>query len=242
MIWDALYIGKVIYASCKDLSGVSLKVYPLRIPQETAFPALTYSILSVDPEDTKDSRSLCDTVTFQINLFASTYTLVTSLAQLVREALDGLSGENSGVSVDYMRFESWIDDYDDEFLLFRKDMTFSCRVKNDASTNINASVLTALSVTNDYTWADAIPAGYLLESFVIEESAGSTGQISSGTTVSGTNIFSAQTITGGGLTIIETNKAFSLTAAQTIYFNDVGSGDNWNGMNCTIYAIMRKIN
>jgi hypothetical protein len=251
MIWDALYIGKVIYNACKNISGVSLRVYPLRIPQAVSLltdPALSYYIISVTPEDTKDSRSLCDTVVFQVSIFGSTYTLTTSIAQGVRDALDGLNGETSDISVDYMRFEGWADDYEDDTKLFSKHMEFSCRVKNDASTGTGyltfdvSSIVTALNLTDDYTWTSIIPAGYMLESVIAEESTGETGQLSCGTGAGITDVFQSQAVTGGGLTVIEVNKIFSTSSATTIYINHAGSGDDWNGMTLSVYGVLRKIN
>lgn len=258
MIWDALYIGKAIYAACKNISGVSLRVYPLRIPQEVDLmtsPALSYYITSVTPEDTKDSRSLCDTVVFQVSIFGSTYTLVTGIAQSVRDALDGLSGENSAVSIDYMRFEGWADEYENDTKLFHKAMEFSCRVKNDASSgtsypyNDNSNIISALNLTADYTWTNAIPTGYLIESFIFEESGGASGLLSCGTSVYGYELFTKVVISPNALTVVNIDKILSKTTAATIYIwqDKIFTGIalpppfDWTTQNITIYVMLRKI-
>ena len=247
MAWDALTIGKVIYDTCKNLSGLSLRVYPLRIPQGvdlSTYPAVTYQIQANQPEYVKDSRSLVDTVRFQISIFASTYTLTTGISALIREAMDGLSGETAGCSVDYIVVEDETDGFDDEQKIFIHDIDFSARIKNDSSQNINYSPVIALNVSDDYTWTNAIPAGFMVEYLAIEESTGNTGQISFGTTLEGTNIAQSEAVTGGGLTIIDriNQRAISLHNPTTIYINHAGVDDNWNGINITVYCIMRKIN
>jgi hypothetical protein len=248
MAWDALYIGKVIYDACKTVSGVNLNVYPLRIPQSVDLktqPAVVYHIVSNNGEDVKDSRSLVDTIRFQVSVWASSYTLATSTASLIREALDGLSGEVSGCSVDYMRFEDESDGYDDEYKIFEHVIDFSARVKNNASMGTQLEYPKVITgITGDYTWTDAVPAGYMVEYVLFEESAGETGQISIGTTAGTTNVMQSEAIAGGGLTVVDriNQRMISLHTATTLYINHAGDGDAWNDMNLTIYLVMRKIN
>ena len=147
-------------------------------PSQSTFQLLMPSAMVFLPSSSfvVVSRTLCDTVDFQVSIFGSTYTLVTSLAQGVRDALDGMTGETSDVSVDYMRFVNWTDDYEDDTKLFSKHMDFSCRIKNDPSTAAGyptpdgSNIITALNLTEDYTWSGIVPAGYLIESIIFEES------------------------------------------------------------------------
>jgi hypothetical protein len=243
MIWECLFVGKVIYSTVKDLSGVSSRVYPLRIPQAIDLKttnAISYYIISTKPEDTKDSRSLIDTVMVQVSIFSNVYNTANALAQLIREAMDGLSGEIAGTTVDSIRFTNEIDQYEDDVEVYHKIQEYDIRIKNEPSTNINAMTVVALSLTNDYAWADAIPAGYILEEMIFDETAGKTAQLSAGTSANGTNIFSQAGITEGALTVIKVDKAYSKTTAKTIYIHHSGDGDTWNGATITVYAILRK--
>jgi len=246
MAWDALYIGKVIYESCKNVSGLTLNVYPLRIPESvslTSQPSVVYRIISNSGEDLKDTRSIVDNIRFQVSVWASTYTLSSGIASLIRDSLDGLSGEVAGCSVDYMRFEDESDGYDDEFKLFEHTIDFSARIKNMGSGNINTEPAVALDVTDDYTWSGVIPSGWMVEYLVFEESTGNSGQLSCGTSSGATNVMRSEAITGGGITVISnlTQRISSMSSAITLYINHAGDGDTWNGMNLTVYCVMRKI-
>jgi hypothetical protein len=207
-------------------------------------PAVVYRIVSNSGEDVKDSRSVVDTIHFQVSVWANTYTLTTGIASLIREALDGLSGEVAGCSVDYMRFEDESDGYDDEYKVFEHSIDFSSRIKNDASMG---SIITypaiVPNITGDYTWTDVVPAGWMVEYLLFEESTGNTGQISIGTGAGETNVIQSEAIAGGGLTVIDriNERMISLATPITLYINHAGDGDAWNGMNLTVYCVMRKI-
>ena len=246
MSWDALYIGKVVYDATKQVSGVNLNVYPLRIPESVSLktqPAIVYHIVNNSGEDTKDGRSWVDTIRVQVQVWAASYTLATGLGSLVRESLDGLTGEVAGCSVDYMRFEDESDGYDDEYKLFAHTLDFTARVKNDASMGTTVTYpVVVTGITGDYVWTGAIPAGYIIEYVIFEEATGNTGQLSIGTSAGANNIIASEAITGGALTVIDRirDRALNLATPMNLYVH-AGDGDAWNGMNLTIYCVIRKI-
>jgi hypothetical protein len=243
MTWDALYIGKAIFTTLNGIEGISTRIYPLRIPQETPLgndAAISYYVISTSPEDVKDSRSLVDTVRIQVSIFAQSYATLNTIANLVRDALDGLTGEIGGCSVDSARFMDENELYEDEVNLYHIAQDYSIRVKNGSSINQNDMTSAVYTLTGDYTWTALIPAGYLIEYMIFDETSGNTAQISAGTTAGDNNVFSQEAITGGGLTVININKTFSKTAATTVYINHSQDGDGWNRATVNVWAQLRK--
>ena len=243
MTWDALFIGKVLYSQLNALEGISTRVYPMRIPQDidlTTQSAISYYVISTTPETVKDSRSVVDTVRIQVSIFSTSYSAVNTLAGLVREALDGLTGEIAGCSVDGCYYTDETDQYEDEHDVYHRAQDYLVRVKNGASINQNDMTSATYTKTDDFTWSAMIPAGYMIEYMIFDETSGNTGQLSAGTTAGDNNVFSQEAITGGALTVININKTFSKTSATTVYINSAQAGDGWNGMSVNIFAQLRK--
>jgi type III secretory pathway lipoprotein EscJ len=66
---------------------VSTRINPLRIPQESAFPAISYQLISVIPHPSKSGSSKSDFARVQINSFGLTYQSAVQVADLVRNAM-----------------------------------------------------------------------------------------------------------------------------------------------------------
>lgn len=97
-----------------------------------------------------------------------------------------------------------------------------------------------VAITDDTTWTDIVPAGYILESIIFVESAGNTAILDLGTTATGQDVFEQQTITASSITTISINKIFSMTVNQSLYLNDDGTG-TWNGASITATLLMRRV-
>lgn len=243
MNWDALFIGKVLYSTLAGITGIATRIYPMRIPQNIDFSttaAISYYVISTSPEDVKDSRSLVDTLRVQISIFSTTYSQTNTIAQSAREALDGLTGEVAGCSVDYMRFQDEADIYEDDHKIYHRVQEYTVRVKNGASQNENEMTVNMQALTGDYVWSAMIPKGYLIEYMIFDETAGHSAQLSAGTSVGEDNVFDSEAITGGALTVININKVFSKTENTTVYINHAGDGDTWNGASVNVWASLRK--
>jgi len=117
-----------------------------------------------------------------------------------------------------------------------KDNTYTAYIKD-----IRSSVYKASSVSADTTYADVVPAGYLLELVILEEKAGNAAVLSAGTTDGGNDVFTGQAIAASSITVIPLNMMFSTSAAQTIDINDDTAGDSWNSASVDIYFVMRRI-
>lgn len=240
MTWDGLYIGKVLFDKLNGLQGIATRIYPMRIPQNidlATTAAISYYLISTSPETTKDSRSMVDTLRVQVSIFAPTYSTLNTIAQLTRDALDGLHGEVAGASIDGFYFSDETDLFEDEHKIYHRAQDYIVRVKNNASSNPSTPVSETITISADYGWA-IIPAGYLLEYMIFDETTGHTGQLSAGTSAGTANIFRQEAINGGGLTVVNINKAYA--AAITIYINHSQDEDDWAGMTVNVYAQLRK--
>lgn len=95
---------------------VSTRINPLRIPQGTAFPAISYNLISITPTPTKSGHSRTDWARVQISIFATTYQSAAETADAVRNAFEvvTLPGEFNSVFVQTIEFDAQNELTDDE--------------------------------------------------------------------------------------------------------------------------------
>jgi hypothetical protein len=90
-----------------------------------------------------------------------------------------------------------------------------------------------------------IPAGYVLEQIVIENTTANaiTGGLRIGTAAAGTQVVTAQAVAASALLRIAqasiTLGVFSTTAAQTLFIEAVSA---WNSANVNIWFTVRRLN
>jgi len=95
------------------------------------------------------------------------------------------------------------------------------------------------SMTNDTTWTNVIPPGYMLESVVLVESAGNVPTLNLGTSAGASDVFSQQAMIASDITVLVVNKVFSMLSSQTLYLNDDGIG-TWNSASLTAILLMKR--
>ena len=113
-------IGKAIYSILSNDSSVSstvgTRIFPSRYIDESGkyqLPFISYQVISVEPNNTKNGVSTYDYTTAQINIVGNSYNDVITLAPNVRTALDYTSGTYEGVVVDKIFFENSVEVFDE---------------------------------------------------------------------------------------------------------------------------------
>lgn len=93
---------------------VSTRINPLRIPQESAFPAISYQLVSVIPHPSKSGSSQSDFARVQINSFGTTYQSAVQVSDLVRSAMQvSLPSTFNGVVIQSCEFDGEVHMTDD---------------------------------------------------------------------------------------------------------------------------------
>jgi hypothetical protein len=86
---------KIVYNILSNNSAltalVSSRINPIRIPQESAFPAIAYNLVSVIASPTNTSHSRTDFARVQVSSFGTTFADATAVASAVRTALEAVS-------------------------------------------------------------------------------------------------------------------------------------------------------
>jgi hypothetical protein len=126
MSYNASNIGKVLYA----LLNSTVATHPLIAPQNTQTPYLIYSILSIDPDDTKQTTSMADTVTVLLMVYEDTIGGAATRANSIRTILDGYAGTSGGVTVNSITYVNESDDYDEELMKYIKIQEYNIRINN----------------------------------------------------------------------------------------------------------------
>lgn len=97
-------------------SLVSTRINPLRIPQESAFPAISYNLVSVITSPTNTSHSRTDFARVQVNSFGVTFSDAIDVAAQVRAAFESATypGIFNGVLCQAVEIDSEMHMTDDE--------------------------------------------------------------------------------------------------------------------------------
>jgi hypothetical protein len=82
-----------------------------------------------------------------------------------------------------------------------------------------------------------IPAGYMLEFIVFDETGGSDVTVDIGTTAGDDDIIADYLIESGETDTLSINTVYSMSSTQTIYI----SSSSWGTSSLDIYVLMRKI-
>ena len=70
---------------------ISTRLNPIRIPQETTFPAVSYQLVSEVPTPTKSGHSHTEFARVQINAYGTTLSSAQSVASAIRTAFEAVS-------------------------------------------------------------------------------------------------------------------------------------------------------
>ncbi len=99
-------------------SSVSTRIYPLIVPQESAFPVITYTRISGGKQNDLFGYSNLENPRIQIDCWAKTYKEVKTIANNVHDVM-------YAVTTFYAIQISDMDLYDHEVELYRESMDFS---------------------------------------------------------------------------------------------------------------------
>ena len=128
MIATAVY--SILTAHQPLVSLITTRVYPNRIPQNTAFPALSYEILARTPTEVLGMGQIDDEVTLQINVFTNKYAELDAIETALRSALGFQRGlVQNGVKIDYIVPKSATDGpFDTQLRKFSRHISFEVSI------------------------------------------------------------------------------------------------------------------
>ena len=87
-------------------TAVSGRISPLRLPQATSFPAISYFQVSIVPKNTQSGYSKSDFARVQINIFGLTLASCLDIADKTRTAMQISPGTFNGVYVHQAKFDN----------------------------------------------------------------------------------------------------------------------------------------
>jgi len=85
---------------------VSTRVYPIKRPQGTALPAVTYELAAETMTDALEDQGALKRARVSVQSMAATYGGVKALAAAVRSALVNYTGTTQGAAIDSYREET----------------------------------------------------------------------------------------------------------------------------------------
>src|SRR5690606_23716432 len=99
--------------------------YPLRVAQSKPLPAVAYQSISNSPTNCKEGVSGLDSVRVQLNIYSERYEQQEQLAAIVRQTLDGYSGQLSGITDITFQTEADLHDVAAEIYFKAQDYTIA---------------------------------------------------------------------------------------------------------------------
>lgn len=113
-------IGALLRSALVDNAGVvaivGQRVYPVLLPQNPTYPAISYERISSTGQDGTSNRKESR---YQINCWARTYAGVVSLSAAVKVALEEYHDADQTPGISWVRVVNELDDYDSEVDVFR---------------------------------------------------------------------------------------------------------------------------
>ena len=88
------------------------RVYPMRLPQGTAVPAIAYQLVSRMPQEMTHGQRIYDHARIQVSIFANTYADMAAVADACRAAIDGYRGGEIIACVMDLELDHFEDLYD----------------------------------------------------------------------------------------------------------------------------------
>ena len=129
----SLSIGRHIASALGKSSAVTdivgNRIYPIIMPQGTAYPFVQFETSTASPDYTKDGVA-GDNHQIIVNCVAKTYWQSLELAEAVRSALELVTEEYDDYSVDDCRLDGCEEDYINELDAFVSTLTFSAESAN----------------------------------------------------------------------------------------------------------------
>jgi hypothetical protein len=94
---------------------ISTRLNPVRIPQESAFPAVSYQLISDIPNPTKSGHSRTEFVRVQVNAYGVTLASAESVSSAIRTAFEAVNLPNTfnGIKCQTIEFDNEIQTADD---------------------------------------------------------------------------------------------------------------------------------
>jgi len=127
-------IGKVIHNLLSNnatvTSLVGSKIYPIIVPQNTLFPAITYERVGTDGMEVKGYQKIADKIFIQINVFSDSYENLTVISEAIKNTLNYQHGfTNQSIDVCYIIPTDESDgQFDFDLKLFHRILRFEISV------------------------------------------------------------------------------------------------------------------
>ncbi len=104
-----------------DVAG---RIYPLKLPQNPTYPAITYYVVGVGQHRSLSGPGDRERPHFMVHCWAATEAAAQDLASDVRTALDGFKGTMGTTEVSSVKFNDWNDQFEDVPEVYRRICDF----------------------------------------------------------------------------------------------------------------------
>lgn len=99
-------IRSILVSATAVNDEVTGRIFPDKVPQETPFPLIAYTLVSTEPTLIKAQVSPNDVISVQVDIYSKSYETTQTLDGAVRTALDQFKGTQNGVVIENIVFRN----------------------------------------------------------------------------------------------------------------------------------------
>ena len=110
---------------------IGTRFYPVAIPQEPPYPVIVYQRMAAPRERAADGPTRSVEATYALTCWAKAYAEVTSLARVLRKAIDGAQGPFGDVPIGWATADEGQDLYEDSLKLYGRSIQLSVQYGED---------------------------------------------------------------------------------------------------------------
>jgi len=119
MIEHAIYS---ILSNDAGVSAITTRIYPIMLPQNATYPAISYQVTEDTEISTFDGQGTFQTISLEVDAWSDTHAGMLALADAIKTAIKNYSGTVSSNTIDQIKIDSTVTVYEDQVEKYRKTL------------------------------------------------------------------------------------------------------------------------
>jgi len=119
MIEHAIYS---ILSNDAGVSAITTRIYPIMLPQNAVYPAISYQVNEDTEDETFDGQGTFQRINLEVDAWSDTHADMLALADAIKAAIKNYSGTVASNAVDKITIDSAISVYEDQVEKYRKTL------------------------------------------------------------------------------------------------------------------------
>ncbi len=119
MIEHAIYS---ILSNDSGVSAITTRIYPIMLPQNAVYPAISYQVNEDSEIETFDGQGTFQRISLEVDAWSDTHANMLTLADAIKAAIKNYSGTVASNTIDKITIDSAVSVYEDQVEKYRKTL------------------------------------------------------------------------------------------------------------------------